>query len=161
MVNRYYNPARGRFTTPDTRIPMSSYDTLGRLTSANSQSATGDLAWGQSFVYDPFGNLLQQNVTSGSAPAMNLTVDPNTNRITSSGFVYDAAGNLIQSPSRTYSHDSENRMVGAGGQRYFYGASGELLFKTTSGSTSTYIGPANGTMYLYGPDGTRLGKGTA
>lgn len=33
------------------------YDSLGRLSSASS---AGALAWGQSYVYDPFGNLLQQ-----------------------------------------------------------------------------------------------------
>ncbi len=99
-------------------------------------------------VHDPFGNLLQQDVTSGSAPAMNLTVDPNTNRITSPGFAYDAAGNLIQSPSGTFSYDSENRMVKANSQQYFYGTSGELLLKPS--------GPYDGTFYLYGPDGTRL-----
>ena len=36
-----------------------SYDSLGRLTA---------VAGNQAFVYDPFGNLLQENVTAGSAP---------------------------------------------------------------------------------------------
>lgn len=114
------------------------YDTLGRLTSATSSSATSSYARGQSFVYDPFGNLLQQNVTSGSAPAMNLTVDPNTNRINMSGFVYDAAGNLTQTPnangtSNTYAYDSENRLVKANGTSYFYGSSGNCCSRPCRG----------------------------
>ena len=138
------------------------YDSLGRLASAVS-TPTGS-GWGQSFVYDPFGNLLQQNVTSGSAPAMSLMVDPNTNRITTSGFVYDAAGNLTQSPAASgtnaFSYDSENRMVrapdGAGTASYFYGASGELLFKARAGQTNPAFGKADGTFYFYGPDGVLL-----
>ncbi len=125
------------------------YDTLGRLTSATSASSTAVLAWGQSFVYDPFGNLLQQNVTSGTAPAMNLTVDPNTNRITSSGFSYDAAGNLTASPGASgpnaFSYDSENRLTVANGLNYRYGSSGERLFDGAN-------------WHFYGPDGTHLGK---
>ncbi len=124
-------------------------DSLGRLTSATSASSTAVLAWGQSFVYDPFGNLLQQNVTSGSAPAMNLTVDPNTNRITSSGFSYDAAGNLTASPGASgpnaFSYDSENRLSVANGLNYRYGSSGERLFDGAN-------------WHFYGPDGTHLGK---
>ncbi len=103
-------------------------------------------------MYDPFGNLLQQNVTSGSAPAMNLTVDPSTNRISTSGFVYDAAGNLSQSPTssspNTFSYDSQNRMTrasyaGGAAINYNYGANGERLYD------GTY-------WHFYGPDGTHL-----
>ncbi len=119
------------------------------MTRATSASTTGVLAWGQSFVYDPFGNLLQQNVTSGSAPAMNLTVDPNTNRITTSGFSYDAAGNLTASPGASgpnaFSYDSENRLSVANGLNYRYGSSGERLFDGAN-------------WHFYGPDGTHLGK---
>ena len=141
------------------------YDTLGRLTSATSSSATSSYAWGQSFVYDPFGNLLQQNVTSGSAPAMNLTVDPNTNRINMSGFVYDAAGNLTQTPnangtSNTYAYDSENRLVKANGTSYFYGSSGELLFKAMPGQIDPSIGRFDGTYYFHAQDGTKLAEMT-
>ena len=91
-------------------------------------------------------------------------VDPNTNRITTSGFVYDAAGNLTQSPAASgtnaFSYDSENRMVrapdGAGTASYFYGASGELLFKARAGQTNPAFGKADGTFYFYGPDGVLL-----
>ncbi len=125
------------------------YDTLGRLTSATSASSTAVLAWGQSFVYDPFGNLLQQNVTSGNAPAMNLTVDPNTNRVTTSGFSYDAAGNLTASPGASgpnaFSYDSENRLSVANGLNFRYGSSGERLFDGAN-------------WHFYAPDGTHLGK---
>ena len=45
---------------------------------------------------------------------MNLTVDPNTNRVNMPGFRYDAAGNLTASPGASgpnaFSYDSENRL---------------------------------------------------
>ena len=80
---------------------------------------------------------------------MNLTVDPNTNRITSSGFTYDAAGNLTASPGASgpnaFSYDSENRLSVANGLNFCYGSSGERLFDGAN-------------WHFYGPDGTHLGK---
>ena len=72
------------------------YDSLNRLISAQT---TGP-QWGQSFGYDGFGNLLSQTVTKGSAPSLNVTVDPATNRITNPGMSYDANGNLTAMPGR-------------------------------------------------------------
>ena len=46
------------------------YDAVNRLATAQAGST-----WGQSFVYDQFGNLLQKNVTAGSAPSLQITVD--------------------------------------------------------------------------------------
>jgi YD repeat-containing protein len=43
------------------------YDSLNRLA-----SATGS-GWGQSYTYDGFGNLTNQTVTSGTAPALSTT----------------------------------------------------------------------------------------
>jgi RHS repeat-associated protein len=136
------------------------YDTLGRLTSATASSATSAYAWGQSFVYDPFGNLLQQNVTSGGAPALSLTVDPTTNRISSPGFTYDAAGNLTSTDgsSSMYAYDSENRMVKSNGTSYFYGSAGELLFKAGPGQIDPSHGEFDGTFYFYGQGGTKLAE---
>src|SRR5436305_1023935 len=65
------------------------YDQLNRLT----QAMTND-AWGLSFGYDGFGNLMQQTRVQGTtAPSMSVTVNPATNRITTAGYGYDANGN--------------------------------------------------------------------
>ena len=119
-----------------------SYDSLGRLTS---------VAGSQSFVYDPFGNLVQQNVTGGTAPALNITVDPATNRINMMGFSYDAAGNLTQAPgSRSYAYDSENRLssVNGGSTSYYYDANGQRLASGASGVMDTW--------HFYGPNGIEV-----
>jgi RHS repeat-associated protein len=109
---------------------------------------------GQSFVYDPFGNLLQENpFTKGSAPSMNISVSPNNNRIYMTGFGYDAAGNLAVRPngqsSDYFSYDSENRLTqagfgGASAPFYYYGAKGERLFDGQN-------------WHYYGPDGRDFG----
>ena len=126
------------------------YDSLGRLATADAtgaitNSSDSSRTWGQSFVYDPFGNLLQQNVTRGSAPALSLYVDSSTNRIAMQSFAYDAAGNLTQTPSgATLSYDSENRLSqfsqSGRTRNYYNGVNGERLFDGTC-------------WYLYGPDG--------
>ncbi len=42
------------------------YDLLNRLAAAKAT----DNAWGDAYVYDGYGNLLQKNVTAGSAPSL-------------------------------------------------------------------------------------------
>ena len=64
------------------------YDSLTRLSTASTTGPT----WGQSFVYDGWGNRTDQLVTKGSAPVISVSVDPATNRITSSGYTYEARG---------------------------------------------------------------------
>ena len=53
------------------------YDLLNRLASA----AATDNAWGNGYVYDGYGNLLQKTVTAGSAPSLSQTVNVGTNQI--------------------------------------------------------------------------------
>ena len=108
------------------------------------------VAGNQTFVYDPFGNLLQENVTGGSAPTLNITVDPTTNRINMSGFTYDAAGNLTHTPDgRTYAYDTENRTSQGNEGTYYYDANGLRLASVSSDGTT-------GTWYFRGPNGIEL-----
>ena len=65
------------------------YDSLNRLASATSSVNPG---WGQSYAYDGFGNLTNQTVTKGTAPSLNVSYNPATNRQT--GECADANGNL-------------------------------------------------------------------
>jgi RHS repeat-associated protein len=120
------------------------YDSLKRLITAQT---TGP-EWGQSFGYDGFGNLLSQTVTKGSAPSLNVTVDPATNRMTNSGMSYDANGSLTAMPGLTMTYDTDNRMLSnSSGDSYFYDASGQRVMKT-NGSTLEY--------YFYGVEGNLL-----
>src|SRR5579871_4547031 len=53
------------------------YDAINRLATATATSN----AWGQSYSYDGFGNLTDQNVIAGSAPTYHVTPDPATNHL--------------------------------------------------------------------------------
>ena len=87
------------------------YDALNRLASAAATSGS----WGQSYAYDGFGNLTDQNVTAGSAPAYHVTPNPSTNHIGST----DANGNDMSTfPYGTY--DVANRLVNGGYQTFQY-----------------------------------------
>ena len=93
------------------------YDSLNRLATAQATSN----AWGQSYAYDGFGNLTDQNVIAGSAPEYHATFDPSTNHPSGVGTV-DANGNsLVYEGGGTVSYDGLNRLAGVTGMyQYSY-----------------------------------------
>src|SRR5579872_4529641 len=133
-----------------TRIQTFTYDALNRLTSA--QNAGTDCSqttlngktkfWGNAYVYDAWGNLLQKTVTKCSAENLSVTALAN-NQL--SGYNYDAAGNMTHDATTNlnYSFDQENRITGAAGYTYTYDADGNRVEKS-NGSTGTiywYMSP--------------------
>ncbi len=121
------------------------YDALNRRSQASAAS------WGQSFAYDGFGNLTGKTATAGSAPYMSLSVDPTTNRTTTSGFQYDANGNLTNLPnvSGALSYDIENRT-----------GSANSLYSNLAYDMENQPLDRGGQWNLYGPNGERLGTYT-
>ena len=125
-----------------------------------SLAATTSNAWGLTWVYDGFGNRLQQNVTKGTGPSSVIAVDPYTNRMTGSGFLYDSNGNMTQwttlDGTNTVGYDVENRAASVSfagtATTYTYGQGNVRLAARTSSST---------TVYVYGLGGELLGKYTA
>jgi len=125
------------------------YDSLKRLIQAQTVASGG---WGQSFGYDGWGNLLSKAATAGhTATAMSLSVDPSTNRATTSGFVYDANGNTTSLPAgpsgipydimnRTGGswYDQQNQPLDRTGVWNFYGLHGERLGTYTYTTTDQW-----------------------
>jgi len=104
------------------------YDSLGRLASAN----TNGNQWGLSYLYDGFGNRLQQNVTKAgpgyTPPSSNLFVDPATNRVNS--WTYDANGNATNIPGvGSVGFDWANRVTTVGSETYGYDPGNKRLWK--------------------------------
>ncbi|MCX6620682.1 MAG: polymorphic toxin type 44 domain-containing protein, partial [Acidobacteria bacterium] len=129
------------------------YDKLNRLTKAE----TVGTEWGQSYTFDGFGNLTAQTVTKGTAPAMSLSVDGTTNRVTTSGFSYYANGNMATMPNWQGSYDKEGRLVDVtqslnGTEAYEYDAAGLRIWTSSGGVFET------AKLMFYGPDGKRLAK---
>ena len=118
------------------------------------RAETADNAWGELYTYDGFGNLTAKTPTKGSAPALQVTFDPQTNRLY--GPSYDANGNAGGS------YDGENRLVGEPvgyGFGVAYDPWGKRIFRrdlrpTWSGSVESPPGPWE--FYFYGITGQKL-----
>ncbi len=108
------------------------YDALNRLATANESR------WGMSYVYDAWGNYLQQNQTAGTTFQHQYTVGTN-NRL--SGYTYDPAGNLLNDGFHQYAYDAESRIssVDSTGATYVYDADGNRVRKAAGSSSTEYI----------------------
>ncbi|MEZ5403816.1 MAG: RHS repeat-associated core domain-containing protein [Bryobacteraceae bacterium] len=110
------------------------YDSLQRLTKAETPGST-PADWGQMFGYDGFGNLTSKSATKGTGvPAMSVTVDAATNRLSGTPFEFDANGNMTKMPNLTgtiaLEYDVENRLAkNDAGQPYVYDASGRRVLE--------------------------------
>ena len=119
------------------------YDALNRLASA--QTTSGPTTWGQSYNYDGFGNLTDQNVIAGSAPSMHVAYNPANNRQT--GDTADANGNITPSGGG-YVYDVLNRLTSASGASYGYDAQNHRIMRTDSSGNQYYT--------FWGADGKKL-----
>jgi RHS repeat-associated protein len=134
-----------------TRTVSYTYDQVNRLSTAQTASS-----WGDSYVYDPWGNLLQKNVNLGTAENMLLTMN-SKNQVETPGFTYDGAGNATWDTGNALKFDAESRMTPVSGATYTYDgddrrvqrSDGTLLWVddsheplsvgTTSGITQDYV----------------------
>jgi RHS repeat-associated protein len=109
------------------------YDSLNRLSTAVETS------WGLGFVYDRYGNLLQQNVTLGSAPAFSAAANTKNQLV---GYGYDAAGNMTSDGSHTYQYDGESRLKSldsGSSATYAYDTENTRIVKQAGSDTAEYI----------------------
>jgi hypothetical protein len=84
------------------------YDEFGRSASMTVNSGNPG---SYTYVYDRWGNRWEQNLTSGSGPAPQLSFNTSTNQITNGGYSYDAAGNLMADGAHSYSYDAEGNLT--------------------------------------------------
>jgi len=139
------------FNAADTQTCSYKADDLSRISSANCGAI-----WGQSFAYDPFGNI-SKTVLAGSAGTSFLptyqTSPSITNQIaTLPGNIhptYDANGNSTNDNFNQYTWDAENRPVTVNG-------TGIVL---TYDALGRMVEQARGTSYtqiVYSPLGSKL-----
>jgi RHS repeat-associated protein len=129
------------------------YDALNRLATAQTMQ-TGGTQWGQSYNYDGFGNLTDQNVIKGSAPTMHVVYNASTNWQTGdtadangnlgAGYIYDISNRLLQAAGTTmqYAYDANNKRIWRGGDEVaFWSPAGQKLATyqvVVSGSTMSF-----------------------
>ncbi len=113
------------------------YDALNRLASATATNGS----WGQSYQYDGFGNLTNQNVTAGSAPLYTAGYDANNH-----AGCEDANGNntcQVDGAGHGFVYDVENRPITLGSLnppfRYSYAPGNKRVWRGlfTSGNLTT------------------------
>ena len=120
------------------------YDALGQLSTPVTAGSSAYPKWGLQWTYDRYGNRLSQTATAGSPPQNSVTVNPNTNCLTGTGYSCDASGNMTGDGINTLTYDAENRVSTAagpyGGATYTYDGNGLRVEKqVTGGTTTVYI----------------------
>ncbi len=112
----------------------------------------GSGKWGQSFAYDPFGNISKSVLAGRTGTSFLPLYSSSTNRyaqIGSSTPTYDANGNPTWDTFHYYAWDSEGKLkqVDSGAAVLTYDALGRRVEQNKS---SVY------TQIVYGPDGSKL-----
>jgi len=106
------------------------YDQVNRLSTAGTYNAT---TWGDSYVYDAWGNLLQKNMTQTTGETLTMLVN-NKNWVTTPRFSYDADGDVTSDGTLTMTYDAEGRMITAVGgsvnDTYTYDGDGRRVKKS-------------------------------
>ena len=130
---------------------MYTYDTLNRLTKAETTSA----AWGDAYTYDGFGNLDGEDADPrGTAPTMTASYDLSNHQV---GQTYDGNGNT--GFNGTYPYDVENHLLqpltSGTSPQWTYDPSGKRVFAKTPGNGTTVATTSE--IYFYGVTGQKLG----
>lgn len=160
LLNKVYNfyPTAGATCQPGTggnngnvmgvadnlipgRTQAFSYDSLNRISTAQTSATSGADCWAQSFGYDAWGNLLTETPTRSGCPMTTLNASVNaSNQITNTNFSYDLAGNLVTD--------------GVGGNHYAYDADSHIVSLNSGAATYTYAADGNRVIKQVGTDQT-------
>jgi RHS repeat-associated protein len=120
-----------------------SYDSLNRLSTAQTTGTSGPNCWGQQFGYDAWGNLLTEtpNVSGCPTNMLSLSVNANNQITNTNGSAYDAAGNMRNDGTNGYTYDAENHLtsLNSGAATYIYDAQGRRMAKKFGSATTEYI----------------------
>lgn len=159
------------------------YDSAKRISSVDNRGPAGALISNYRYNYDAGGNILSVvETTPAGAKTTTYTYDK-LNRLKTVvypdergavTYEYDPAGNrakMITPGSTTnYKYDSDNRLIRAGKEIFFYDKSGNLIKKVAAGNKITaytydydnrlirYQDNANSVDFVYDGDGRRVSK---
>jgi RHS repeat-associated protein len=128
------------------------YDSLNRLATAQTADNPSVTQWGQSYTYDGFGNLTDQNGIKGTVPTMHVVYNASTNRQTTD--TADANGNI----GSGYIYDIENRLLqaGSGMPQYGYDAGNKRIWRTTGDEFTFWSGNQKWATYSIAVSGSTM-----
>jgi RHS repeat-associated protein len=129
-----------QFNSANTQNCTYTYDDLARI---GNVGCTGS-GWGQTFTYDPFGNITKTG-SSSWVPGYYNSNGSTSNQYTLGGTSYDGNGNLLKDTFNTYTWDADGNIATVNGATTnTYDAFDQLV--------ETSVGP---TQFLYLPGGTQ------
>jgi RHS repeat-associated protein len=147
------------FNSADNQTCNYIHDDLSRI--AQADCATG--GWGQSFAYDPFGNITKSVLTGHSGNSFQPTYNSATNRFSSipgASVSYDANGNVLGDGSHTYAWDAYGNTISLDGIGLTFDALDRMVEQNRSGTyTEIVYSPGGGKLALMsGTGGQTLQK---
>src|SRR6266478_6419012 len=144
------------FNSANTQSCSYAADDLSRITKADCGTI-----WGQTFSYDPFGNITKNKISSNSTAFIpTYQSSPVTNRVSTVNGVsatYDANGNSLNDTFRSYTWDADGNSHTIGSATLTYDALDRMVEQTTGSINSEIVyGPGGGKLALM--NGTSLIK---
>jgi RHS repeat-associated protein len=165
LTYSYVNPANGhatdtRFTVTDAvgNVTSYGYDSLSRLTSAVTKSASGSTISSYQYAYDPVGNITSENL-NGTTTAMSYNGADQLTQAGTASYTYDGAGNeLGNSAGLTFSYNALNQTssITPGG-----GSAISMAYRGTGQSERVQAGSTSFQYDLGGVDSMTIGNGTS
>lgn len=134
------------FNSADNQTCNYAHDDLSRI----AQADCGTGGWGQSFGYDPFGNITKNVLTNHTGNSFQPTYSSATNQFSSipgASVSYDANGNVLTDGSHTYAWDANGNSISLDGMGLTFDALDRMVEQNRSG---TY------TEIVYSPGGAKL-----
>ena len=133
------------------------YDDLGRLVGVDCGSG----GWGQTFGYDPYGNLSKSVISGRTGTTWIPGYSSSTNHYACSGCTYDSDGNVTNDGNNVYGWDVFSKLkwtassgtpnCGSSGMCVTYDAFGRIV-ERSQGTTwyEQWITPSGGTAWMSG-----------
>lgn len=166
---------------PNGVVTAYTYDSSKRIIDVDNKKSDNTIISNYRYTYDANGNIHTSTETISSAKTTEYTYDK-LNRLIevkypdergAVSYTYDPAGNrlamITPAGATNYKYDSDNRLIRAGKEIFFYDRSGNLIKKASKGNISLYtydydnrlIGfqdKDNIVEYAYDGDGNRVFK---
>ena len=134
------------FNSGDNQTCNYAHDDLSRI----AQADCGTGGWGQSFSYDPFGNITKNVLSGHTGNSFQPTYSPASNRFSSipgATVSYDANGNVLTDGSHTYAWDADGNSTSIDSVGLTFDALDRMVEQNRSGSY---------TEIVYSPSGVKL-----
>lgn len=149
------------------------YDRANRLLNLVNQTANGETISSYEYEYDSNGNRIRMTDHNGKTWLYEYDGDNRLKKVQQNGdpienYSLDSVGNRLSFNNTSYTYDEADRLQSEGETTYDYDKNGNLITKTVSGETTTYLydgenrliqvntPDGKATQFQYDPFGNRI-----